>query len=168
MYIITWFSLHFFCSSNYLTWLITNPRINYTKLSHKHFTVRCSRMLANCAVTFLILVPLDWNCIREEVTLNQNTFWRRSTIHGVSGRYNYAYPSRCSSRSCRANDARRSDHQSYFHYVDRSCSTSTSQSREALLLFRVEKRALHIVHDRWYSVAITQYERAGILARYHR
>jgi hypothetical protein len=27
--------------------------------------------------------------------------------------------------SCRANDARRSSHQSYFHYTDRSCSTLT-------------------------------------------
>jgi len=27
--------------------------------------------------------------------------------------------------SCRANDARRSGHQSYFHYTDRSCSTLT-------------------------------------------
>lgn len=52
----------------------------------------------------------------------------------------HAYPARCAP-PCRANDARRSDHQSYFHYVDRSCSILTprpaghyyySETKEAL------------------------------------
>lgn len=62
-------------------------------------------------------------------TLIQNTSQDDDGVDDARARLvgtcKHAYPSRFTP-PYRANDARRSNHQSYFHYVDSSCSTLTS------------------------------------------
>lgn len=63
---------------------------------------------------------------------------------------------------CRANDAHRSDHQSYFHYVDPSCSTLTS--RPAGHCYYSEMRDAFRARARTNVSRVTQCVCAEILA----
>ena len=66
-------------------------------------------------------------------------------------------PPPCRASSCRANDARRLHHQSYFHYADRSCSALTPRGPRPILIIPQHPSSSRISQTRSCPAAISDF-----------